>query len=83
VCRGWRIKPPRIECNPVFRPKKEPAPENETAQGIEAEIPEQSAKALCEELERIARFFAAFSPQKMRPNSKTKDDFDRLEAAIQ
>jgi hypothetical protein len=25
------------------------------AQGIEAEIPEQSAKALCEELERIAR----------------------------
>jgi hypothetical protein len=40
------------------------------AQGIEAEIPEASGRDLpeAEELERIARFFAA-KPQKMRPES--------------
>jgi hypothetical protein len=40
------------------------------AQGIEAEIP-QASRVGAEELERKARFFAAFSglmPQKMRPN---------------
>ncbi|MDR2176551.1 MAG: hypothetical protein LBP20_00725, partial [Treponema sp.] len=40
-----------------------------TAQGIKAEIPQASSDG-AEELERIARFFAAFqtAPQKMRPN---------------
>jgi hypothetical protein len=40
------------------------------------EIPQESASALSEELERIARFFAVWEfaaqipkPQKMRPNS--------------
>ena len=42
------------------------------AQGIEAEIPEQTAKAVCEELERIARFpahSAGNAPKSRYPSS--------------